>query len=185
MTEFHPLLEKSLAFNCLAAPVRLHVAALLDRSGPIEMLQNPVFLGSGHIAIAHVSERYRNRQAAKALTLDSMLTDDAPVDPIRLDVEGTEILALHGAEAVLHRSPRVRIVLEWSPVMLRSHCDPVAGAAWLPDLGFRAWRIQRGFLRPWRSWWLKPVAMTDLPCLDHGEVLLSRSLPSPSPIGLI
>lgn len=126
--EFHPLLERSLAANGLAGSVFLHQAALLDRAGEVEILQDPMFRGSGHLAIEHSSTRYSRRITATAVKLDTVLGDGAPLDLLRLDVEGTEALALRGAEAVLRRSPHIRVVLEWSPVMLRSHCDPVAEA---------------------------------------------------------
>jgi hypothetical protein len=96
---------------------------------------------------------------------------------MRLDVEGTEMLALRGAEAVLRRSPRLRIVLEWSPVMLRSHCDPAAEVAWLGGMGFRCWRIARRRYDPFRPWRLQPMELAALPDAPHGEVLLARGDP--------
>ena len=180
--DFLPMLEWSLAENRLAGRVRLHDAALLDRAGPIEILQDPQFQGSGHLAIPHASPRYARRIAARATTLDAALAgpDGAvpPLDLLRLDVEGAEIMALRGAERVLRASPRLRILMEWSPVMLRAYGDPAGGAAWLAEThGFRAWRVlprRRPGLPFARRFALSPVAPAEMAGLPHGEVLLAR-----------
>jgi FkbM family methyltransferase len=180
LPDFHPLLERSLGVNRVADRVVLHQAALLDRAGPVEILLDPVMLGSGHLAMEHVSARYSRRVAAQATTLDAALADDGgrPVDLIRLDVEGTEMLALRGAEGVIRRSPRLSIVMEWSPEMLRSRGDPAAEAAWLAGFGFRFWRVMgRHWSTPWRGHALVPVAVEALAGLPHGEVLARREPP--------
>jgi FkbM family methyltransferase len=174
--DFPPLLERTLAANRLAARVVLHERALLDRVRPIELLLDPTMLGSGHLAMVHASTRYSRRVAAQATTLDAALAaeGDRPLDLLRLDIEGSEALALHGAEATIRRSPRLRIVMEWSPPMLAARCDPAAEAAWLAGLGFRFWRIGR---HGWRGHALHPVPAASLADLPHGELLASRDPP--------
>jgi FkbM family methyltransferase len=173
--DFLPLLRRSLAANRIAAEVVLHQAALLDRAGEVEIVQDPLESGSGHLALPQAQARYSRRIAARATTLDAELAGDGgrPVDLIRLDLEGAETLALRGAAAVLRRSPRLAIVMEWSPVMLGSRCDPAAEAAWLAALGFRFWRIRTG----WRGYRLEPVEASALPQLPHGELLARRQPP--------
>lgn len=173
LPEFRPLLERSLAFNRVDAQVTLHDAALLDREGLVELLQDPLHAGSAHLAFEHTSTRYPRRIQASAITIDALLaaTGGLPVDLIRLDIEGAETLALRGAEATIRRSPRLSIVMEWSPVMLRSRCDPAVEAAWLAALGFRFWRIRFGV---WRGYRLEPVAPEAMAGLPHGEILARR-----------
>lgn len=176
--ELRRLIELNLLANGVLDRVRLRPEALLDHGGPIAMLQDPWMAGSAHVAVEHADGRYARRIDAIATTLDSALAGDdgRPVDLIRLDIEGTEMLALRGAQAVLARSPRLRLVFEWSPIMLASRCDPAREAAWLAEQGFRFWRILRGG-PPWRRFTLSPVDATALPRLPHGELLASRDDP--------
>jgi FkbM family methyltransferase len=176
--ELRRLIELNLLANGVLDRVILHAEALLDRDGAIAMLQDPWMAGSAHLAIEHADGRYARRIDAIATTLDTALAGDGgrPVDLIRLDIEGTEMLALRGAQAVLARSPRLRLVFEWSPIMLAARCDPAREAAWLAEQGFRFWRIARGG-RPWRRFALAPVDATALPQLPHGELLASRDDP--------
>ncbi len=173
--ELLPLLERNLAFNRVAAQVTLHAAALTAQPGPVELLQDPTHQGSAHLAFEGAAPRYARRIAARAMTLDAVLEGEPrPLDLLRLDVEGAETLALRGAEAVLRRSPRVAVVMEWSPVMLRSRCDPAEEAAWLAALGFRFWRVLPS---PWRGFRLEPVEPAAMAALPHGEVLARRDAP--------
>jgi FkbM family methyltransferase len=176
--ELRRLIELNVMTNGVANRVRLHPQALLDRIGPVTLLQDPIMAGSAHLAIAHADGRYSRRIDAAATTLDAVLAGDGgrPVDLIRLDVEGAEMLALRGAQETLRRSPGVRLVFEWSPIMLAARCDPAAEAAWLAVQGFRFWRVEHA-ATPWRRFALLPVSAADLPQLPHGEVLASRGEP--------
>lgn len=174
--DFWPLLEANTVNNGVADRVRLHPAALLETPRTIEIVQDPAFGGSGAVATEEVGARYARRIAAEATTLDAVLRDGRPVDLIRLDVEGTEMLALRGAAAVLQRSPTLRIVMEWSPPMLAKRGDLAGEVAWLAGQGFRFWRIQPRMALFTRHR-LEEVTAGDLPGLPHGDLLASRQDP--------
>jgi FkbM family methyltransferase len=178
LPDLFPLLELNLRLTNSKryAQVELRNLALLDHEGPIEMLLDPLFFGSGHLAIPNASHRYSRRISAQSTTIDAALIEEGarPVSLIRLDIEGSEILALRGAEETIRRSPSLKIVMEWSPIMLRSRSNPVEGAAWLSSLGFRFWSIERS---AWRSHSLQPVSGEALPRLPHGEIIASRHDP--------
>lgn len=175
-----PLLELTLIYQKKRferlASIEIRNLALLDHEGPIEILLEPEVYGGAHVAVPHTSDRYSRRLPARATTIDAALRDEGtrPVSLIRLDIEGSEILALRGAEETLRRSPALKIVMEWSPIMLRSRSDPMEGAAWLSSLGFRFWRIEGAL---WRGHSLHPVTSDALPDLPHGEILASRDDP--------
>jgi FkbM family methyltransferase len=173
-----PLLEINLSHlnREYSAEVKVRNLALLDHEGPIEMLLDPLFLGSGHLGIPHASHRYSRRVSAQATTIDVALAEEGtrPVSLIRLDIEGSEILALRGAEETIRRSPALRIVMEWLPIMLRPRSDPMEGVAWLSSRGFRFWRIKSS---AWRSHRLEPVPSEALPTLPHCEIVASRDDP--------
>jgi hypothetical protein len=93
-----------------------------------------------------------------AVTLDAALAESPPLDLLRMDAEGSEPQVLRGAEALLRRSPRLRIVTEWSTPMMSTRSDLGTTIAWLGGLGFRFWRIGAAA-------GLEPVAAEALPGL--------------------
>ncbi len=105
LPDLFPLLQLNLGSTGRKhyAEVELRNLALLDHEGPIEMLLDPLFLGSGHLAIPHASHNYSRRISAQSTTIDAALTEEGtrPVSLIRLDIEGSEILALRGAEETI------------------------------------------------------------------------------------
>ena len=102
--------------------------------------------------------------------LDDALADVSALQLLRMDVEGSEALALAGARALIARSPRLRIVTEWDVAAMRVRSDVAAAVSALDAAGFRAQVVEpRGGLTP--------VGMADLPTLDRGRtinLLLSR-----------
>lgn len=170
-----PLLRETLRVNGpLRTRVTLHPFAALDAPGPVTFAATHHHIGSGHLQArgmnADYGDMYPERFEVAAVRLDDTLAQVPALDLLRMDAEGTEGLALHGAAALIARSPGLRIVTEWSPEMLASRTDPAELAAWLAGQGFRAWIIgPRGKL--------EPVAMSALPGLPHGELVLSRQDP--------
>ena len=156
-----PLLRATIAVNGYDDRITLHPVAALDRAGEIEFASDPAHIGSGHWAIEGGAANYSRRAVVRAVTLDQALADVAALDLLRMDAEGSEPQVLRGAEALLRRSPGLRIVTEWSPPMMAARTGLPEFAAWLAGFGFAAWRISRGG-------WLELLAMADLPGLPHG-----------------
>jgi len=150
--------------------VNLYEGAVLDRQGVVTLA-----FARGHYASGHVipvgleaSPDYSKRVEAPAVTLDQVLAERVErVDLIRMDIEGSEPLALRGAEALLGRSPTVKIVMEWIVDMMRARADVEAFVAWLVAQGFRFWTIEPG---PKLVTMDPSKAATAPPC----EMLLSR-----------
>jgi FkbM family methyltransferase len=162
-----PLLRRTIAANHFGRRITLHEAAILDRPGEVRFAADPTQAGSAHLAIAAAAANYTESFAAPAMRLDDALADVPALDLLRMDAEGTEGLALRGATALIARSPRLVVVLEWSPIMLAPRGDVAALAAWIAGLGFRARRIER-------SGRLTPVAPEQMPGLEHCDMLLDR-----------
>ncbi len=89
---------------------------------------------------------------------------------LRMDAEGSEPLVLKGAEALMRRSPQLRIVMEFAPTMMATRVDVPTFVGWLESLGFRAWRIGP-------SGAPAALAMAALPSAPHCEIVLSRDVP--------
>jgi FkbM family methyltransferase len=168
--EVLPLLRATLAVNGLTRRVILHPEAALDAAGTVEFSSDPDHIGSGHLAFPGEAGNYSRKVTVPAVTLDAALADAPPLDLLRMDAEGSEPQVLRGAEALLRRSPRLRIVTEWSPRMMAPRCDLGALVAWLGELGFRFWSIT-----PTAR--LEAVTAEALPRLPHGEIVVARSPP--------
>jgi FkbM family methyltransferase len=76
-------------------------------------------------------------ESVPCLRIDALVDADAPVDLIKVDVEGAEFNALLGAEATIRRC-RPFIVSEFSPAMMPgiSHVSGEEYLGWLIALGY-------------------------------------------------
>ena len=168
--EVLPLLRATIAVNGYGDRIILHPVAALDRQGEIEFASDPSHIGSGHWAIGDAADNYSRRVSVPAVTLDAALAGLPSLDLLRMDAEGSEPQVLRGAEALLRRSPGLRIVTEWSPPMMAARIALPDFIGWLAGLGFAAWRIGRGGR-------LEALPMANLAQLPHGELLLARQPP--------
>jgi hypothetical protein len=56
------------------------------------------------------------------------------VDLIHMDIEGSEPRALRGAQAVIERSPKIKIITEWSVGMMSTRTDVGEYVKWLVQI---------------------------------------------------
>jgi FkbM family methyltransferase len=155
--------------------VSLYERAALDRHRTVTLATAPEHFGSGHVISDTPSPNhdagYSVRVDVPAVALDTVLADRVDsVDLIRMDIEGSEPLAMRGAETLLRRSPRVKIITEWSVEMISNHADVHAFIAWLVELGFGFWLIEPGGA-------LTELAHSALLQIPHHDVLLARGDP--------
>jgi len=167
-----PLLAATLYANGLrdwegGGCVKLYQGAVLDRPGAVTLAWAPDHYASGHVMVDS-GPGYSKRIEVPAVTLDGVLSDRVEkVDLIRMDIEGSEPLALRGAQLLIERSPSVKIVSEWVVEFMRSRTDVDSFVSWLVELGFKFWAIAHG---PRFSAMTPSAAAAAPPC----EMLLSR-----------
>ncbi|MDO9499188.1 FkbM family methyltransferase [Falsiroseomonas sp.] len=162
-----PLLRNTLASNRFQGRVTLREVAVLHAPGDVHFAADPSQAGSAHLAIPVAAPSYTESFAVPATRLDDALADVPVLDLLRMDSEGTEGLVLLGAQEIMERSPRLVVVMEWSPAMLAARGDVAELANWIAALGFRCQRIERQGV-------LTPVTAAEMPNLAHCDVVLSR-----------
>ena len=164
------LLTDSIFINGYQDIVTTHQSAALDQAGPVKFQFHPRYVGGGNVVVPGYEDSTNLHFDVQGVRLDDVLGAEPPIDLVRMDAEGSEPLVLQGAEELMRRSPRMRIMMEFSAVMMRTRVDVPAFVAWLATFGFKAWRVV-----PPGS--LASVAMADLPAQTHCEIVLSRDVP--------
>jgi FkbM family methyltransferase len=134
------LMRRSAAVNGFSGRMMVYEAAVGDVDGEVHLAFDNAWPGGGHVVAAGSQEP---GVGCRVLPLDSFFADPAiTVDLIKMDVEGTEGRALMGMRGLLARSPGVRIMMEFAPVMLNGHgVGPAVVIGMLRELGFRFWDI--------------------------------------------
>lgn len=102
------LLRRNLELNAFAN-VTVVAAALMDRAGSVEFIEEAEGSGTAGVAVGPT----RPTRTVRATTLDDEIADQ-PVRLLKLDIEGAELLALRGADRLL-TNQRPELVLEVEP----------------------------------------------------------------------
>jgi FkbM family methyltransferase len=161
------LLRDTITVNGFGDRVTVHADAALAEPGTVAFAVHPQHVGSGHVALAEMVAGYPERFEARGVRIDDALATLPAADLMRLDCEGTEPQALHGAEALIRRSPDLCLVTEWDATMMGARTDVAGFEAWLRELGLvHAQEITAAGLRP-----LEPGSLAGI---LHADLLLSR-----------
>ena len=85
----------------------------------------------------------RDKITVPILSVDTFLPPDQAVDFVKMDVQGSEGLALRGMRETLRRSPDAQILMEfWPEGLTRAGTDPAELLTTLrDDLGFGLWEV--------------------------------------------
>lgn len=161
------LLRDSVTLNGFSGRVTVHGAAAVATAGPVAFAAEPQNIGSGHVALSNTTSSYSERFEARGVRIDDVLAGLPAADLMRLDCEGSEPLALRGAEALIRRSPDLVMVTEWDAPMIASREEPAGFEAWLRGLGLG--HVQQIMPEGLRG--LAPGSLSDIP---HADLLLSR-----------
>jgi lipopolysaccharide transport system ATP-binding protein len=115
--------------------VRLHRIALSYRSGSAKLFRSKDNAGMHRLYDSACCD-------GTAIEVRARRGDElalAPLDFIKIDVEGFEAAALQGLASTLAQSPNVKLLCEYSPLaMLEAGAHPAQWLKWMSEQGFRA-----------------------------------------------
>jgi FkbM family methyltransferase len=142
VTSFEPephalwMLRWNVALNDLRN-VRVVPKAVGNSRGTLRLYRSAKNSGDHHA--------YPTEDARDSVEVEVTRTDDeipeGPMAAVKIDVQGFEERAVRGMEAVLRRSPRVRVVSEFEPKSIRAAgLEPGGYLDFMESLGFR-WRV--------------------------------------------
>lgn len=122
--------------------------AVSDRAGTIDLVcatHEDLVLGGVNLGGTHLKFPLEKTDekivSVQSVTLDEDLPDVKNVDWLRMDIEGSEILALKGAKRIIESSPNLKIVMEWSVRMLGYYGDVSALIDEMHSYGFEFYLI--------------------------------------------
>lgn len=122
--------------------VRVHSCALGEERSVIGLRSSPNNLGDTCCVNEHEVD-----MLAPCISLDA-LYPHLQADLVKIDVQGYELQVLRGMAGVIARSPDIRIVVEFSPELLRAeHIDPLQALDAYRAFGLRVLLIGNGTLQ--------------------------------------
>jgi len=135
------LLTKNVAINGYRN-VTLINKAISNRSGTTDFFlcrtgesDNTMYATPGEV---------RDRISVETITLDDLI-GDTKVDFVKMDIQGSEYLALLGMAKILRNNPGVRILLEYAPVSLElAGVAPLELISLVSSLGFQTSVVYEG-----------------------------------------
>ncbi len=126
--------------------VEVFQKALSDRVTTAEFLTAGVLVHEGSSAGAMVEIGAGQKIVVETETLDNFFkTTGGSVDFLKMDIEGSELLALRGASLMLENNPKLKLVLEFNPRLLKvGGTDPAQFLSFLTERGFVFRDIEEG-----------------------------------------
>lgn len=122
--ETFELLRDNVAINWLEKRARVMNLAISDNDEPITLYRrdrrsgNTSIINLGAEAAAAHGEKPAEPFSIQTSSLDALVAE--PINFLKIDIEGAEPLAFRGAKGAIHRSPDIRVVMEWSPAQIKA-----------------------------------------------------------------
>jgi FkbM family methyltransferase len=169
------LLEASVARNGFQN-MRVAHAAVAERAGTVRFIPN------GPHGLIYTPAVDLPSVTVRALPVDQLLAEVGwqRVDLIKMDVEGSEIAAIHGMSRLLARKDAPRIIYECNAYTLRFFertAKELKGA--LEELGYRNYLVEPGRLTPVRARDLQPFVVVDYLAVKRWPTLAGWQLQGP------
>ncbi|KPF71955.1 hypothetical protein IP88_10380 [alpha proteobacterium AAP81b] len=148
--DLYAMLSDNMMVNGFSAMARRHRVALSDRPGTAEMRIFEGYLAASTLRspsadfIAHTEQetgRKSSTLTVPLVRLDDIMRDVPAIDVMKIDAEGYEPAIIRGAEAILARSTRARIIMEFVPPIM-GRAEALDLLALLRRLGFSIYVLE-------------------------------------------
>ena len=139
------LLEKN---TCHLKNVERHEKAVSDKNGSIDFFK---IIGSTGCHSVLPPQIDNEKITVESITIDSFLEKKSinKVDFLKIDIEGAELLALKGMEALIKKSKKLSVVAEFNPEGLKnSDTKPAEFLENLEKMGFKIFKISSTSIAP-------------------------------------
>jgi FkbM family methyltransferase len=171
--------------NNLSDKVTMKNIAIADKKGVADIVYSEtenaadfVNIGGGHLKYESENTSGEISKQIKTTSLDEDLPDIKNVDWLRMDIEGSEILALRGAKRIINSSPNLKIIMEWSPQMMGRYGNVRELIDEMHRYGFKFYNIPKDDNKPGealsKDYLLKSI-LTDVLLVRDYQTLSSRS----------
>jgi hypothetical protein len=92
--------------------------------------------------------KYKSSYQVRSVSIDDMLPEGTKVHFIKMDIQGSEYLALQGMERTLKENPGCLLLCEYAPeyLMKCSNTSPEQFEQFFNDLGFKLYFLREGKL---------------------------------------
>ena len=182
-SDVYNLAMLSLRMNDFDHIVDMRNLAVTDRAGYFNFSYYPlsvadekyVNIGNSRLETGSISKDRAVKQV-RTVALDEDLSQVSNIDWLRMDIEGSEILALKGAQNLLQSSPNIKIIMEWSIPNLQRISDPKQFLIDIYGQGFRFYPIED----PSQT---GPMTLEYM--LEHGDTYTNYLLTRPAAYSLL
>jgi len=116
------ILEKNVELNGYEHIVKTYHVAALNARREVTLRQFRNHFGSNGIFGDPADPRIAGSVQVQGAPLDELI--QAPVDLVKIDAEGCEPLIFDGMQEMIRRSPRIQVLMEFSPQMICATVDP-------------------------------------------------------------
>jgi len=127
------------------ANVLLHNMAVSNKDGELTMFVSHRLNVDNR---TYEPGKYKSSYKVRSVSIDDMLPAGTKVDFIKMDIQGSEYLALQGMERTLKENPDCLLLCEYAPEYLLkcSGTTPQQFETYLKDLGFNLYFLRDGKL---------------------------------------
>ena len=168
------LLKKNIEINGFIDTVECYNSLITDKVGQADFHILRSHMGSSSMhdqsEMAGIDSDSVETVSLPTSTLDEMLRDVPHIDFLKIDAEGAEQMILRGAEAILERSPNIKMVLEFDPYIgFESPESAISYLTSLKKMGF-----QMKFITKKST--LEDVSIDEIMKRGHAELMVGRNI---------
>ncbi|ABA57260.1 Methyltransferase FkbM [Nitrosococcus oceani ATCC 19707] len=160
------LLEKSFMVNGMFrnGKAQLFNKGVMDREGEMVFCFPPNQMGGGSFFVPEKKAKNDGMDeiTVPVVALDEFLGSDFTADVVKMDIEGSEPLALKGMSQLIRRSKNIKIIIEYSPNRFKKHMSLDGLIDMVESFGFNIFNLENNGAHPINRQQLLSCGFTNL-----------------------